>query len=95
MGNHGCSARDSAGSFPGRYVSGALRTFGGFQEMGVPLKWLVYKGNLIKIDDLGVPPFMETAIWCSLLGCQIAGMGVDYPIFRQPHLYTLGKSNAK
>ena len=30
--------------------------------MGVPLKWLVYKGNPIKMDDLGVPPFMETAI---------------------------------
>ena len=28
--------------------------------MGVSPKWSVYKGNPIKIDDLGVPPFMET-----------------------------------
>ena len=26
---------------------------------GTP-KWLVYKGNPTKMDDLGVPPFMET-----------------------------------
>ena len=25
---------------------------------GIP-KWMVYKGNPIKKDDLGVPPFME------------------------------------
>ena len=27
---------------------------------GTP-KWMVYKGNPIKIDDLGVPLFMETS----------------------------------
>ena len=32
--------------------------------MGVPLKWLVYvRENPMKMHDLGVPPFMETAIY--------------------------------
>ena len=31
-----------------------------FPEMGVSPKWMVYK--LIKMDDLGVPPFKETPI---------------------------------
>ena len=29
---------------------------------GTP-KWLVYRENPIKMDDLGVPPFMKTPIW--------------------------------
>jgi len=29
---------------------------------GTP-KWMVYKGNPIEIDDLGVTPFMETPIY--------------------------------
>ena len=28
--------------------------------MGVPPKRMVYGENLIKMDDFGVPPFMET-----------------------------------
>ena len=28
---------------------------------GTP-KWMVYEGNPIEMDDLGVPPFMETPI---------------------------------
>ena len=34
----------------------------GFQNRGTP-KWMVYNGNPIKMDDLGVPLFSETAIW--------------------------------
>ena len=43
-------------------------------------KWMVYKGNPIKMDDLGVPPFMETptssiSLWhehdiCDFLGTE-------------------------
>ena len=38
------------------------------KHMGVSInggtpKWLVNKGTPSKIDDLGVPPFMETPIW--------------------------------
>ena len=41
--------------------------------MGTPICWMVYKGNSeSEMDDLGVPPFMETPIW-----------GV-YPISRRP-----------
>ena len=41
-------------------------TNGGFHKWG-SLKWLVSKGNPIKMDDLGVPPFMETAKYpCSV-----------------------------
>ena len=31
-------------------------------------KWMVYNGNLIKMDDLGVPLFSETSIW----GCLVS-----------------------
>ena len=29
-------------------------------------KWMVYNGNPIKMDDLGVPLFLETPIWKKL-----------------------------
>ena len=32
------------------------------KNRGTP-KWMVYNGNPIKIDDLGVPLFSETPIW--------------------------------
>ena len=32
------------------------------KNRGTP-KWMVYKGNLIKMDDLGVPLFLETPRW--------------------------------
>ena len=32
------------------------------KNRGTP-KWMVYNGNTIKMDDLGVPPFKETPIW--------------------------------
>ena len=32
------------------------------KNWGTP-KWMVYKGNPIRIDDLGVTPFLETPIW--------------------------------
>jgi len=39
----------------------------GFPEMGVPPKWMVYNGkHSIKMDDLGVPPFMENPM-CRLI----------------------------
>ena len=34
---------------------------GGFQKWGTP-KWMVYKGNLMNMYDLGVPLFQETPI---------------------------------
>ena len=40
-----------------------LRTTGGVSKNTVTPKWMVYNGkpeNLIKIDDLGVPVFLET-----------------------------------
>ena len=33
------------------------------KNRGYP-KWMVYNGNPIQMDDLGVPPFTETPIWC-------------------------------
>ena len=32
------------------------------KNMGTP-KWMIYNGNPIKIDDLGVPLFLETSEW--------------------------------
>ena len=32
---------------------------------GIP-KWMVYNGKLIKMDDLGVPLFLETPISISI-----------------------------
>ena len=35
---------------------------GGFHKWGYP-KWLAYNGNIMfKIDDFGVPPFLETSM---------------------------------
>ena len=39
-----------------------LVIFGGFPKWGTP-KWMVYQGNPIKMDDLGVPPFIESLIY--------------------------------
>ena len=36
--------------------------YGGFHRWGYP-KWLVYNGNPIKMDDLGVPLFQKTSIY--------------------------------
>ena len=43
------------------------------QQMGVSKnrgtpKWMVYNGNPIKMDDLGVPLFSETSKWCVTSG---------------------------
>ena len=35
-----------------------------FPKIGGTPKWMVYNGNPIQMDDLGVPPFTETPIWC-------------------------------
>ena len=40
-------------------------------DMGVSInggtpKWMVYKGNPTEMDDLGIPPFMETPIFIIL-----------------------------
>ena len=40
---------------------GYLHYMGVSKNRGTP-KWMVYNGNLIRIDDLGVPLFSETAI---------------------------------
>ena len=37
--------------------------YGDFHSLGGTPKWLVYKANPIEMDDLGVPPFMETSIY--------------------------------
>ena len=35
--------------------------YGGFHKWGYPNSWMVYKGKAhLQMDDLGVPPFMET-----------------------------------
>ena len=34
-----------------------------FPKIGVPQKWLFYNGNPVKMDDLGVPLFLETSKW--------------------------------
>ena len=34
------------------------------KNRGTP-KWMVYNGKTIKVDDLGVPLFLETPIWIS------------------------------
>ena len=36
------------------------------ENRGTP-KWMVYNENLIKMDDLGVPPFKETPISIMML----------------------------
>ena len=38
-----------------------LRSLGGFPKRGYPIGWFI-RENHIKMDDLGVPPFMETPI---------------------------------
>ena len=38
------------------------QSMGGFINGGTT-KWIVYRENLAKIDDLGVPPFQDTSIW--------------------------------
>jgi hypothetical protein len=42
--------------------SSCWKHLGGSINAGTP-KWMVYKGNPIEMDDLGVPPFMETPIF--------------------------------
>ena len=42
------------------------------QNRGTP-KWMVYNGNPIKMDDLGVPLFLETPIYLAFL-CDLFGM---------------------
>ena len=37
----------------------------GFPKMVVPQNGFVYNLNPMKMDDLGVPPFKETPIWCT------------------------------
>ena len=32
------------------------------KNWGTP-KWMIYNGNPLKMDDLGVPPFSETPIY--------------------------------
>ena len=34
----------------------------GIPKLRIPPKWLVYRWEPIKMDDLGVPPLMETSI---------------------------------
>ena len=40
---------------------GTIYIYGCFQNLDTP-KWMVYNGNPIKMDDLGVPLFLETSI---------------------------------
>ena len=46
------------------------------KNKGTP-KWMVYNGNPIKMDDLGVPPFSETPI-------SLWGFWLDMSICRNP-----------
>ena len=39
--------------------------------MGYPHSWMVYKGNPIKMDDLGLPPSMETPVLLKYINCII------------------------
>ena len=47
------------------HVNMVIPGYGGFHKIGLPQKWMVYRKNAIKIDDLGVPLFQETSIWKS------------------------------
>ena len=42
-------------------VRKSINIMGVSKNRGTP-KWMVYKENPIKMDDLGVPPFLETPI---------------------------------
>ena len=56
------------------YIPG-IYDLGASKNRGTP-KWMVYNGNPIKVDDLGVPLFFETPIYCLRLG--------GYPYHRVP-----------
>ena len=49
--------------FPGEIYHHINRSYMGVSKNnGIP-KWMVYNGKLIKMDDLGVPLFLETPIY--------------------------------
>ena len=45
----------------------ALVILEGFHKWGIPSSWMVYNGKSEnKMDDLGVPPFLETSIYSTV-----------------------------
>ena len=46
------------------YILTVQPTNGGFHSHGGTPKWMVYKDNLIEVDDLEVPLFQETTKYC-------------------------------
>ena len=50
------------GDIPNKYP--LYKVYMGVSKNGGTPKWMVYMESPIKIDDLGVPPFKETSIWC-------------------------------
>ena len=50
--------------------------------MGGNPKWLVYRANRIKMDDLGVPPFMETTNIVLMILLSVMGdLNFGTPVF--------------
>ena len=47
-----------------RFQRGLVSSYGCFQKIGVPQNGWFIMDNPIKMDDLGVPQFLETSIYC-------------------------------
>ena len=63
-------------------ASGSCHQHGGFHSHGGNPKWLVYRANRIKMDDLGVPPFMETTNIVLMILLSVMGdLNFGTPVF--------------